>query len=306
MNQPASLYSKTSSNATCCGNIYLSTSTGNDPRQGWRTPLNNIIYSEQRDEETGYNYHGARYYDAALLTSWLSVDPLADKYLGMSPYNYCVNNPVKLVDEDGEDARVKVLEKDGKKQIRIQSTVYLQSTEYKKKDLARLAKNYTNAAKRKLKSMDVEGGSVSFDISFKVLEDNTILSPGDNILVLNPNNKVERSGVPCVKTTENGVLIEETCGGLGDINADNLRPGAVMGVLHETLHLLGLSDRYTGLSDSMEGYEKDIMGGNPAYAKSLNMRHYQNYINYINKHPELIDDNGNGVLKHKVDIEDFK
>ena len=36
------------------------------------------------------------------------------------------------------------------------------------------------------------------------------------------------------------------------------------------------------------------------------MRHYQNYINYINKHPELIDNNGNGVLKHKVDIEDFK
>ena len=101
MNQPASLYSKTSSNATCCGNIYLSTSTGNDPRQGWRTPLNNIIYSEQRDEETEYNYHGARYYDADLLACWLSVDPLADKYPSMSPYNYCAWNPVKLVDPDG-------------------------------------------------------------------------------------------------------------------------------------------------------------------------------------------------------------
>ena len=103
MNQPASLYSKTSSNATCCGNIYLSTFTGNDPRQGWRTPLNNIIYSEQRDEETGYGYFGARYMDHELMTMWLSVDPMADKYPGISPYAYCAWNPVKLVDPDGND-----------------------------------------------------------------------------------------------------------------------------------------------------------------------------------------------------------
>jgi len=32
---------------------------------------------------------------------WLSVDPLFEKYVGMSPYNYCAGNPVKFVDEDG-------------------------------------------------------------------------------------------------------------------------------------------------------------------------------------------------------------
>ena len=77
--------------------------TGNDPRQGWRTPLNNIIYSEQRDEETGYGYFGARYLDHELMTMWLSVDPLADKYPSISPYAYCAWNPVKLVDPDGKD-----------------------------------------------------------------------------------------------------------------------------------------------------------------------------------------------------------
>lgn len=228
-----------------------------------------------------------------------------DKYPSISPYAYCAWNPVKLVDPDGEDARVKVFEKDGKKQLCIQTTVYLHSSELKKSDLARLARNYTDAAKRKLKSMYVDGVLVSFDVSFKVQEGNTIKLPGDNSLKLNPNNKDDRSGVPCVETRENGVLIEETCGNEGKINADCLAPGAVMGVLHETLHMLGLSDRYTDLSDSMEGYEKDIMGGSPAYAKSLNKRHYQNYINYINKHPDLIDNTGNGVLKNKVDIEDF-
>ena len=44
----------------------------------------------------------ARHYDSGL-SLWLSVDPMADKYPGVSPYVYCGNNPVRLVDEDGEE-----------------------------------------------------------------------------------------------------------------------------------------------------------------------------------------------------------
>ena len=56
---------------------------------------------KERDEETGYGYFGARYLDHELMTMWLSVDPMTDKYPGLSPYNYCAWNPVKLVDPDG-------------------------------------------------------------------------------------------------------------------------------------------------------------------------------------------------------------
>ena len=59
---------------------------------------------KERDEETGYGYFGARYMDHELMTMWLSVDPMADKYPGISPYNYCVWNPIKLVDPDGNEA----------------------------------------------------------------------------------------------------------------------------------------------------------------------------------------------------------
>ena len=56
---------------------------------------------KERDSETGFSYFGARYYDSDILTGWLSVDPLADDFSNISPYNYCNWNPVKLKDPDG-------------------------------------------------------------------------------------------------------------------------------------------------------------------------------------------------------------
>ncbi len=57
--------------------------------------------AKERDPETGYSYFGSRYYSSDL-SIWLSVDPMSDKYPSLSPYTYCAENPVKLVDPDGE------------------------------------------------------------------------------------------------------------------------------------------------------------------------------------------------------------
>ena len=38
---------------------------------------------------------GARYYDA-FVGRWNAIDPMAHKYFGTSPYNYCGNDPVNL------------------------------------------------------------------------------------------------------------------------------------------------------------------------------------------------------------------
>ena len=66
--------------------------------------MNKIKYSEERDAETGFSYFGARYYDPDLSALWLSVDPMTDKYPGISPYAYCGNNPVMYRDQDGNTA----------------------------------------------------------------------------------------------------------------------------------------------------------------------------------------------------------
>ena len=132
----ATLYNPSNMKNLPCGEPYINqrtsdyserfTFTGKDPRKGWRIPLSKVKYNEQRDEEKersrgpfasergdeprsgipycsvySYTYFGARYMDHELMTMWLSVDPMADKYPSISPYAYCAWNPVKLVDPDG-------------------------------------------------------------------------------------------------------------------------------------------------------------------------------------------------------------
>ncbi len=71
-----------------------------EERSTWNTPYK--FSGKELDDETGYSYFGARYYDPNI-SIWLSVDPLSDKYPGHTPYNYTLNNPIRLIDPDGRD-----------------------------------------------------------------------------------------------------------------------------------------------------------------------------------------------------------
>lgn len=64
-------------------------------------PWTHTFSAKERDTETGLSYFGSRYYSSDL-SIWLSVDPMAAKYPSLSPFTYCANNPVKLVDPNGE------------------------------------------------------------------------------------------------------------------------------------------------------------------------------------------------------------
>jgi len=61
----------------------------------------NIKFTEkERDTETNYDYFGARYYNSKL-GIWMSVDPMNVLLPGLSPYNYCQNNPLIRIDPNG-------------------------------------------------------------------------------------------------------------------------------------------------------------------------------------------------------------
>jgi RHS repeat-associated protein len=64
-----------------------------------RTPY--LFNGKELDEETGLYYYGARYYEPQV-SVWLSVDPLLDRYLNLSPYVYVANNPLNFIDPDGK------------------------------------------------------------------------------------------------------------------------------------------------------------------------------------------------------------
>ena len=133
---------------------------------------------KERDSETGFSYFGARYYDSDLMTGWLSVDPLADKYPNISPYAYCAWNPVKLVDPDGreivfEDDKVKVLFEQVYNNIKNRMSK-LENTGLKKK---RDIREYEQLKEIYTSLNDVKESSAVFYYKTKSNEDN-ILSGG--------------------------------------------------------------------------------------------------------------------------------
>jgi len=56
---------------------------------------------KERDDQTTYDYFGARYYDSRI-ANWASIDPLFEKHFDYSPYNYVLRSPLVLIDPDGK------------------------------------------------------------------------------------------------------------------------------------------------------------------------------------------------------------
>ena len=62
-----------------------------------------MIYASNngKEEQTSGNLglldYGARMYESNI-GRWMVQDPLAEKYYSQSQYNYCVNNPLTIID----------------------------------------------------------------------------------------------------------------------------------------------------------------------------------------------------------------
>ena len=125
--------------------------------------FSSITLSTKQDFESGYHYFGARYFDSEALTGWLSVDPMSDKYPGISPYAYCAWNPVKLVDPDGMEV-VAYTKETEKKILGYMENLFGASSMFRfnkngslkinRKEFSNYYKTSTNDQKKILKGID--------------------------------------------------------------------------------------------------------------------------------------------------------
>ena len=113
--------------------------------------------AKEKDTETGYSYFGSRYYSSDL-SIWLSVDPMSDKYPSLSPYTYCANNPIKLVDPNGEE--IWIVGENGNKYKYSKGELYTKEGELYKPESGSFLSDARNAIKT-LQSTKTGNGLIS-------------------------------------------------------------------------------------------------------------------------------------------------
>ena len=154
---------------------------------------------KERHDWAGYPYidYGARMYNP-VIGSWLSPDPLADKYTSTSPYVFCAGDPVNYVDPTGMDWIMACY--DGEmflyydEEIHNQQDIiskYYNGEDRKKYDIAYVGEFAS------YQSSDGTGFSLNSDGSYTDKEGNTTFEEyaDDGVLHIgNSKNTVQRKG----------------------------------------------------------------------------------------------------------------
>ena len=89
----------------------------------YKTPELKIVHAKKeltskKSSSEGRNYYHARYFDPRT-SVWQSVDPMTESRAGLSPYNYCSNNPIMRTDPTGA-LDTKYVTEDGTKLVETQ------------------------------------------------------------------------------------------------------------------------------------------------------------------------------------------
>ncbi|MDD4210281.1 MAG: RHS repeat-associated core domain-containing protein, partial [Bacteroidales bacterium] len=117
---------------------------------------------KELDEENNMYYYSARYYAPP---TFISRDPMFEKYPSISPYTYCANNPVGFVDPTGEEVEGFSIDEQGNVQI---------NKDIASKDAVRIyaAMSKTETGKEAFKDMVKKETKITLALTDKAIFDN--------------------------------------------------------------------------------------------------------------------------------------
>lgn len=81
--------------------------------------IGSVRYNVRTKEIIGFINDEQAEKEVSAITTAMSIDPLCEKYYWISPYAYCLNNPVKFIDPDGREVWV-IYEDENKKRQQLQ------------------------------------------------------------------------------------------------------------------------------------------------------------------------------------------
>ncbi|HMQ70553.1 MAG TPA: RHS repeat-associated core domain-containing protein, partial [Ignavibacteria bacterium] len=229
---------------------------------------------KERDDESEYDYFGARYYDARV-GRWGQVEPLLDKYISWSPYQYSFVNPIKMKDVNGKDAKVTI---EGTK-ITIDVKIFFSmdnvssSGTFKDEYSQNLFSNYLQEAQNQWQ--DAFSQVSRYDIEFNIIPEFVSIEELNDI-----NSKLQTGELNSGENVADYKDEKEP-----GVNLNYLRIVPMEGKSsppytgsHEIGHLIGFEHPYKKTS-SMQKKSKNIMG----YSHDRDMPTKYDALRFLNK-----------------------
>lgn len=249
---------------------------------------------KELDTENGLNLYD---YDARQMEvvsgRFTGVDPMAEKYYAISPYVYCANNPIKYIDPDGNDWRIRTQynHETGKIEYHITVNAVLYSNSSQNDiDMATLATNITKQV-NDVYNINKEEFVSKIDFNLKVVNFVDEIGERDHVVQIVDQNKLAKAN------TDNEVAAEASLNGLSIRLGTNLVGAITDGentrsFPHELGHTGGLRDLPENMNDvdnlMMQAYYVNRLKGD--FNKSIQLNHGQIKLirdNYIHNRLHL-------------------